>query len=431
MKLAKLVGYNGQTSIRTELVAGLTTFLTMSYILAVNPDILSQAGMSKEAVFTATALGASLATFLMAVLAKLPIALAPAMGVNAFFAFTLVQGMGLSWETALAAVFIEGIIFILITVFNIREAIVNSIPLSLRYAISAGIGMFISFIGLKNAGIIVSNEATFVMLGKMNPISLLAIGSIMLSGILMKLRVKGALFYSIIICTIIGIPLGVTQVPDSFTLVSMPHSIEPTFMKFDFSQLLSLDMLVVIFALIFMDLFDTLGTLIGVTAKAGLMDEKGNVPNMKQALLADAIGTTFGAMCGTSTVGAFVESASGISEGGRTGLTSLTVSLLFLVALFFAPLFLLIPSAATTGALFTVGVLMIGNIPKINLDDISEALPAFVTMLMMVLTYSIADGIILGMLSYVIIRVFTGHHKEISLTMYILSVLFILKLAIG
>ena len=431
MKLGKLVGYNGQTSVRTELVAGLTTFLTMSYILAVNPDILSQAGMSKESVFTATALGASFATFLMAVLAKLPIALAPAMGVNAFFAFTLVQGMGLAWQTALAAVFIEGIIFILITVFNIREAIVNSIPLSLRFAISAGIGMFISFIGLKNAGIIVSNEATFVMLGKLNPVSILALASIMLSGILMKLRVKGALFYSIIICTIIGIPLGVTQLPESFTLVSMPHSIEPTFMKFDFSQLFSLDMLVVIFALIFMDLFDTLGTLIGVTAKAGLMDEKGNVPNMKQALLADALGTTFGAMCGTSTVGAFVESASGISEGGRTGLTSLTVSILFLVALFFAPLFLLIPSAATTGALFTVGVLMIGNIPKIDLEDISEALPAFVTMLMMVLTYSIADGIILGMLSYVIIRVFTGHHKEISLTMYILSILFILKLAIG
>ena len=431
MKLAKLVGYNGQTSIRTELVAGLTTFLTMSYILAVNPDILSQAGMSKEAVFTATALASAIATFLMATLAKLPIALAPAMGVNAFFAFTLVQGMGLSWQTALAAVFIEGIVFILITLFNIREAIVNSIPLSLRYAISAGIGMFISFIGLKNAGIIVPNEATFVMLGKFTPVALLAVGSIMLSGILMKFKVKGALFYSIMACTLIGIPMGVTQVPENFTLVSMPHSIEPTFMKFDFSQIFSIDMLIIVFVLIFMDLFDTIGTLIGVTAKGGLMDKDGNVPNTKQALLADAIGTTVGAVCGTSTVGAFVESASGISEGGRTGLTSLTVSILFILSLFFAPLFLLIPSAATTGALFIVGVLMIGNIPKINLDDISEALPAFVTMLMMVLTYSIADGIILGMLSYVVIRVFTGHYKEISITMYILSILFVIKLIIG
>ncbi len=431
MKLAKLVGYNGQTSIRTELVAGLTTFLTMSYILAVNPDILSQAGMSKEAVFTATALASAIATFLMATLAKLPIALAPAMGVNAFFAFTLVQGMGLSWQTALAAVFIEGIVFILITLFNIREAIVNSIPLSLRYAISAGIGMFISFIGLKNAGIIVPNEATFVMLGKFTPVALLAVGSIMLSGILMKFKVKGALFYSIMACTLIGIPMGVTQVPENFTLVSMPHSIEPTFMKFDFSQIFSIDMLIIVFVLIFMDLFDTIGTLIGVTAKGGLMDKDGNVPNIKQALLADAIGTTVGAACGTSTVGAFVESASGISEGGRTGLTSLTVSILFILSLFFAPLFLLIPSAATTGALFIVGVLMIGNIPKINLDDISEALPAFVTMLMMVLTYSIADGIILGMLSYVVIRVFTGHYKEISITMYILSILFVIKLIIG
>ncbi len=431
MKLGKFVGYNGQTPVRTELIAGLTTFLTMSYILAVNPDILSQAGMSKEAVFTATAVSAAFATLVMAVMAKLPIALAPAMGINAFFAFTLVQGMNLPWQTALAAVFIEGIVFILITFFNIREAIVKSIPMSLRFAISAGIGMFISFIGLKNAGIIVPNESTFVMLGKINPISFLAIVSIMLSGILMKLKVRGALFYSIIICTLIGIPLGVTQVPENFSPVSLPHSMEDTFMQFNFSDMFNLDMLVIVFTLIFMDLFDTLGTLIGVTAKGGLMDKDGNVPNMKQALFADALGTTFGAICGTSTVGAYVESASGISEGGRTGLTSLTVSVLFIVALFFAPFFLLIPSAATTGALFIVGVLMIGNIPRIDLSDISEALPAFVTMLMMVLTYSIADGIILGMLSYVVIRVFTGHYKEISLTMYILSILFILKLAIS
>lgn len=431
MKLGKLVGYTGQTSVRTELVAGLTTFLTMSYILAVNPDILSQAGMSKEAVFTATALSAAVGTFLMAVLAKLPIALAPAMGVNAFFAFTLVQGMGLPWQAALAAVFIEGIIFILITLFNVREAIVKTIPLSLRYAISAGIGMFISFIGLKNAGIIVPNQTTYVMLGEFNPISILAIVSIMLSGILMKLKVKGALFYSILLCTLIGIPLGVTQIPDNFVPVSMPHSLEPTFMQFDFAHLLSIDMAIVVFVLIFMDLFDTLGTLIGVTAKGGLMDKDGNIPNMKQALMADAVATTAGAMFGTSTVGAFVESAAGISEGGRTGLTAITVAILFIASLFFAPFFLLIPSAATTGALFIVGVLMIGNVHKIDLEDIADALPAFVTMLMMVLTYSIADGIILGMLSYVVIRVFTGRYKEISVTMYILAILFVLKLALG
>lgn len=431
MNLGKLVGYTGQTSVRTELVAGLTTFLTMSYILAVNPDILSQAGMSKEAVFTATALSAAVGTFLMAVLAKLPIALAPAMGVNAFFAFTLVQGMGLPWQAALAAVFIEGIIFILITLFNIREAIVKTIPLSLRYAISAGIGMFISFIGLKNAGIIVPNQTTYVMLGEFNPISILAIVSIMLSGILMKLKVKGALFYSIVLCTLVGIPLGVTQIPENFIPVSMPHSLEPTFMQFDFAHLLSIDMAIVVFVLIFMDLFDTLGTLIGVTAKGGLMDKDGNIPNMKQALMADAVATTAGAMFGTSTVGAFVESAAGISEGGRTGLTAITVAILFIASLFFAPFFLLIPSAATTGALFIVGVLMIGNVHKIDLEDIADALPAFVTMLMMVLTYSIADGIILGMLSYVVIRVFTGRYKEISVTMYILAILFVLKLALG
>jgi len=431
MKFLQLLGYHGQTSIRTECVAGLTTFLTMSYILAVNPDILSQAGMSKESVFTATALASAFATICMAFLAKLPVALAPAMGVNAFFAFTLVQGMGLSWQTALAAVLVEGVIFILITLFNIREAIVNSIPMSLRYAISAGIGMFISFIGLKNAGIIVSNEATFVMLGKFTPAAILAVIGIILSGILMKKNVKGALFYSIMACTLIGIPMGVTQMPDHFSPISMPHSMAPTFMQFDFSHFFTIDMFIIVFVLIFMDLFDTIGTLIGVTSKAGLMDKHGNIPRIKEALLADAVGTTFGAMCGTSTVGSYVESASGISEGGRTGLTSLTVAGLFLLSLFFAPLFLLIPSAATTGALFIVGVLMISNIPKIDLSDISEALPAFVTMMMMVLTYSIADGIILGMLSYVLIKIFTGEYKKISITLYILSVLFILKLIIG
>lgn len=430
-KITAFFGYHGQTSMKTELVAGVTTFLTMSYILAVNPSILSQAGMSKESVFTATALSAALATLVMAALAKLPVALAPAMGLNAFFTYTVVLGMGVSWQTALTAVFIEGLIFILITLTNVREAIVNSIPVNLRFAISAGIGLFIAFIALKNAGIVVADEATFVKLGKFTPTALLGVISILLSGVLMKFHVKGGLFYSIIACTIIGIPMGVTTLPEHFTLVSMPHSMAPTFWKFDFSNVFSTDMLVVIFTFMFVDLFDTVGTLIGVTAKGGLMDKDGNIPHLKQALLADALGTTFGAIFGTSTVSSYVESASGIGEGGRTGLTSLTVSVLFVLALFFAPLFLIIPGAATTGALTVVGVMMLSNLNKIDMDDFSVALPAFMTMIMMVLTYSISDGIVFGVLTYVFMKIFTGKFKEISITMYILATLFILKLALS
>jgi Permeases len=430
--LKKLFGFDKSTmNIKTELLAGLTTFLTMSYILAVNPDILGAANMDKGSVFTATALSSAVATIVLAFVARLPFALAPSMGINAFFAYTLVQGMGYSWEAALAAIFIEGIIFILITIGNIREKIVNSIPLNLRYAISVGIGLFIAFIGLKNAGIIQANPATFVTLGKFTPISILACFGILLSTALLWKKVRGGLFYSIIICTIIGIPLGVTILPEGFSPVSMPQSMEPTFLKFDFAPLLTFDMIVVVLILIFMDIFNSVGTLVGAAAQANMLDEKGNMPRMKQALLSDAIGTTFGAVCGTSTVTTYIESASGIAEGGRSGITAVTVGVLFLLALFFSPLFLLVPSAATTGSLFVVGIMMMKTIREIKLTDLTEALPAFTIMLTMVLTYSIADGITLGLLSYTLIKILTGQFKQISPTLYVLSILFILRFVFG
>lgn len=430
--LQKIFGFNKQTmNLRTEIIAGITTFLTMSYILAVNPAMLSTTGMDKGAIFTATALAAAIATLLLAWMAKLPFAQAPGMGLNAFFAFTLVQGMGYSWETALTAMFVEGLIFILITLLNVREIILNSIPVNLRHAISAGIGMFIAFIGLKNAGIIESNPSTFVALGHFTPISLLAIFGILLSAVLLIKKVKGALFYSILLCTIAGIPLGVTEIPENFIPVSMPHSIAPTFCKFDFEGFFTLDMAIIIFTLLFMNIFDTLGTLVGLATKTGIMDKNGHIPHVKEAMMSDAIGTTISSMLGSSTVTTYVESASGIAEGGRSGVTSLITGLLFILALFFAPVFLLIPGAATTGAFVLVGVFMMDSIGKINLSDISEALPAFVTIIMMVLTYSIANGIILGLLCYVLLKLFCGKHKQITLTMYILAILFIIDLILA
>ena len=430
--LQKIFGFNKQTmNLRTEIIAGITTFLTMSYILAVNPAMLSITGMDKGAIFTATALAAAIATLLLAWMAKLPFAQAPGMGLNAFFAFTLVQGMGYSWETALTAMFVEGLIFILITLLNVREIILNSIPVNLRHAISAGIGMFIAFIGLKNAGIIESNPSTFVALGHFTPISLLAIFGILLSAVLLIKKVKGALFYSILLCTIAGIPLGVTEIPENFIPVSMPHSIAPTFCKFDFEGFFTLDMAIIIFTLLFMNIFDTLGTLVGLATKTGIMDKNGHIPHVKEAMMSDAIGTTISSMLGSSTVTTYVESASGIAEGGRSGVTSLITGLLFILALFFAPVFLLIPGAATTGAFVLVGVFMMDSIGKINLSDISEALPAFVTIIMMVLTYSIANGIILGLLCYVLLKLFSGRHKQITLTMYILAILFIIDLILA
>lgn len=426
--LQRYLGFDPKTmNLKTEVIAGITTFLTMSYILAVNPDILSAASMDKGAVFTATALSSALATILLAFLAKLPLAQAPGMGINAFFAYTLVQGMGYSWQTALTVVLVEGIIFVLLTLFNIRDKIVDCIPLNLRYAISVGIGMFIAFLGLKNVGIIVHNDATLVTLGSFTPAALIGILGIILSGVLCYWNVKGALFIGIILTTLIGIPFGITNLPEGFTIISKPQSISPTFFQFDFASLWDFDLIVVTLILVFMDLFNTIGTLVGAANQAGMVTKEGNIPHMKEALLSDAIGTCIGAVCGTSTVTTFVESSAGIAEGGRSGVTSLVTGLLFVLALFFSPLFLIIPSAATTGALFLVGVFMMNGLKDIELNDITEALPALVTILSMVLTYSIAEGIVLGMLAYSMMKICTGRFKDMHPTLYVLTILFILK----
>lgn len=430
-KFLSLLGFNPAIhSVKVEMMAGLTTFLTMSYILAVNPIILSDAGMDKGAVFSATVISAAIATMVMAFYAKMPFALASGMGINAFFAYTLVIVMGYSWQQALAAVLVEGFVFILLTVFKVREAIVNTIPLNIRYSISVGIGLFIAFIGLKNGGLVVASEATMTALGSWNPTTLVAAGGILLGAILMALNVKGALFYTIIIMTLIGIPLGVTQIPEGFTILSMPQSLEPVAFHIDFSRFITFDIeyIIVVATLLFMDLFDTIGTLVGAATGAGMADKQtGKIHNLNKALMADAIGTSVGALLGTSTVTTYVESTTGILEGGRTGLTSLTVALLFFAALFFSPIFLMIPSAATTSALFLVGVMMLRAIMHIDFIDFAEAMPCFVTMLMMPFTASISEGIVLGMLSYVIVRVCTGRYKELSAVMYILTAFFVLK----
>lgn len=426
--LQRYLGFDPKTmNLKTEVIAGITTFLTMSYILAVNPDILSAASMDKGAVFTATALSSALATILLAFLAKLPLAQAPGMGINAFFAYTLVQGMGYSWQTALTVVLVEGIIFVLLTLFNIRDKIVDCIPLNLRYAISVGIGMFIAFLGLKNVGIIVHNDATLVALGYFTPAALIGILGIILSGVLCYWNVKGALFIGIILTTLIGIPFGITNLPEGFTIISKPQSISPTFFQFDFASLWDFDLIVVTLILVFMDLFNTIGTLVGAANQAGMVTKEGNIPHMKEALLSDAVGTCIGAVCGTSTVTTFVESSAGIAEGGRSGVTSLVTGLLFVLALFFSPLFLIIPSAATTGALFLVGVFMMNGLKDIELNDITESLPALVSILSMVLTYSIAEGIVLGMLAYSMMKICTGRFKDMHPTLYVLTILFILK----
>lgn len=430
-KFLSLLGFNPAIhSVKVEMMAGLTTFLTMSYILAVNPIILSDAGMDKGAVFSATVISAAIATMVMAFYAKMPFALASGMGINAFFAYTLVIVMGYSWQQALAAVLVEGFVFILLTVFKVREAIVNTIPLNIRYSISVGIGLFIAFIGLKNGGLVVASEATMTALGSWNPTTLVAAGGILLGAILMALNVKGGLFYTIIIMTLIGIPLGVTQIPEGFTILSMPQSLEPVAFHIDFSRFITFDIeyIIVVATLLFMDLFDTIGTLVGAATGAGMADKQtGKIHNLNKALMADAIGTSVGALLGTSTVTTYVESTTGILEGGRTGLTSLTVALLFFAALFFSPIFLMIPSAATTSALFLVGVMMLRAIMHIDFIDFAEAMPCFVTMLMMPFTASISEGIVLGMLSYVIVRVCTGRYKELSAVMYILTAFFVLK----
>jgi len=416
-----------KTNVRTEILAGVTTFMTMAYILAVNPDVLSATGMDKHALFTATALSAFLATMVMALVARLPFALAPGMGLNAFFAFTVVLGMGHSWQFALTAVFLEGIIFILLTAFNIRELIVNAIPLPLKHAVSAGIGLFIAFIGLQNAGIVVKNDAVLVGLGDMGSAAvLIAVGGIVLTAVLLARRVKGALLIGIFVATLAGLPFGVTHMPEGH-LVDLPPSLSPIFMKFEFHNIFTLDMVIVLFTFLFVDMFDTVGTLVGVSSKAGMLDKDGKVPRVKQALFADSIGTFFGAIFGTSTVTTYVESASGVAEGGKTGLTALSTAALFLIALFFAPLFTMVPAAATAPALILVGFFMMSPILKIDFENYTESIPAFITIIVMPLTYSIAEGIVFGMLSYVLLKLLTGKVKDISWVMIILAILFVLK----
>lgn len=415
---------NGTTP-RTEIIAGITTFLTMAYILAVNPNILSAAGMDANALFTTTAIAAIVGTLVMALWAKLPFALAPGMGLNAFFAFSVVLGMGHTWQFALTAVLIEGVIFILLTIFNVREAIANAIPKSVRTAISAGIGLFIAFIGLQNAGVIVKHDATLVSLGDITTgTALLGLIGLVITSVLIVKKVKGDLLIGIILTALIGIPMGITQING---FMSVPPSIEPIFFQFEFSEIFTFDMLVIVFTFLFVDIFDTLGTLVGVSTKAGMLDKDGKIPNAKKAFMADAIGTTAGAILGTSTVTTYVESAAGVSEGGRTGMTALITALCFAVALFFSPVFLAIPGAATAPALILVGLYMLSPIKELDFSDFSETIPAFICIIAMPLAYSIAEGITLGVLSYVLINMIAGNFKKLSIGMYVLAILFILK----
>ena len=424
-KLFKLT--DNKTNVRTEIIAGVTTFMTMAYILAVNPDILSKAGMDKGAVFTATIISSVIATLVMALWANLPFALAPGMGLNAFFAFTVVLTMGYSWQFALTAVFLEGLIFLGLTAFNIREMIVNSIPINLKHAISAGIGLFIAFIGMQNAGIIVDNPATLVSLGDVHrPEVVVAFSGLIIAGVLMALRVKGALLIGIFGSAVIGLFNGVTHLPEG-TLISAPPSLSSIAFHFDFHQIFSFDMAIVLLTFLFVDMFDTVGTLVGVASKANMLDKDGRLPRVKQALFADAVGTTVGALLGTSTVTTYVESASGVAEGGRTGLTSLTVAGLFVLALFLSPIFLMIPGAATAPALILVGSFMLSPILKVDFDDITEAIPVFLTVIMMPLAYSIAEGIAFGVVSFVLLKVLSGHYRKVEWISYLLALLFLLK----
>ena len=421
-----------KTTIKREFVAGFTTFLAMSYILAVNPDMFSSLeGMPVGAVFTSTALAGVVGCLAMAFVGKLPFGLAPGMGLNAFFVYTVCIGMGYDWQFALTAVLLEGLIFILLTVSNVREAIVNAIPLNLRHAIGAGIGLFIAFIGLHRAGVVVTNEDTLVCLGNITSGSgLLALIGLVITGFLFIRNVPGAIMIGILLTMLLGIPMGVTDTePLKDGIISKPESIAPIFCQFQFDKIFSLDMLVVVFTFLFIDMFDTVGTLVGVCTKANLMDEKGNIFRLRQAFMADAIATTIGAALGTSTTTTYVESATGVAQGGRSGLTALAVAVCFAGSLFLSPLFLSIPGAATAPALIIVGLLMMEPIKKITFNEFEESIPAFICITMMPLTYSISNGILLGMLAYVLINLTCGKFKKITITMYILAVLFVLKFA--
>ena len=441
------------TDVKTEVMAGITTFMTMAYILAVNPNILSASGMDRGSVFTATALSAFIATCLMALLSNYPFVLAPGMGLNAYFTYTVVLGMGYTWQQALAAVFAEGIIFILLSLTNVREAIFNSIPMNLKHAVSVGIGLFIAFIGLQNAKIVVGNDSTLVSIfsfkssvaegtfSSQGITVLLALIGILVTAVLLAKDVKGSILWGILITWVLGIICQLTHLyvpnadigyysllPDFSNGISVP-SMAPTFMKMDFSIVFSLDFVVIMFAFLFVDMFDTLGTLIGVASKADMLDKDGKLPKIKGALLSDAVGTTVGAVCGTSTVTTFVESASGVAEGGRTGLTSIVAGILFALSLLLSPIFLAIPSFATAPALIVVGYLMLTSVTKIDFNDMTEAIPCFIAIIAMPFMYSISEGIAMGVISYVVLNVATGKAKEkkISILMYVLAVLFILK----
>ncbi|MBQ3983708.1 MAG: NCS2 family permease [Bacteroidales bacterium] len=426
---SKLFGFDPQKhNVRTEIIAGITTFLTMAYILAVNPSIfsaLADQGMPTNAVFTATALAAIIGTLVMALYAKKPFALAPGMGLNAFFVYTVCLTMGYSWQFALTAILLEGIIFIILSVTKVRDLIVKAIPDTLKKAIGAGIGLYIAFIGLQNAGIIVNDDATLVTLGDLTTANsvLFTIG-LLLTSILVVLKVKGGVLIGILATTLIGIPFGITHLDG---IISTPASIAPVFMKFEWSQIFTLDMLIVVLTFLCIDMFDTIGTVVGVAEKANMIDKDSKVESFDKIFLADAIATTAGACLGSSTTTTYIESASGVTEGGRTGLTSFTVVVCFVLALFFSPLFLAIPSAATGAVLVVVGVMMMSPIREIDWSDYSEAIPAFITATMMPLTYSIAHGILLGIITYVVINACTKNIKKISPAMWVLFVLFVLR----
>lgn len=432
---------SNKTSFRIEFMAGVTTFMTMAYILVVNPGILAATGMDQGALFTATALSAIIATLVMALYAKLPFALAPGMGPNAFFAFTVVQLMGYSWQTALTIVFVQGIIFLVLTFLKVREAIVNALPMVVKQAMSAGIGLFIAFLGLFNSGIVVSGmfvgdtgdlEGVPVAIGDIAAGSgLLAVIGIVITGLLVAKGVKGSLLLGILITTALGIPLGVTQLPQGIQILSMPPSLGPIWLQFDFSQIFSLDILVLLFIFLFVDLFNTLGTLVGVATKAKMLDKDGNVPRVKEALVADAVGTTVGAMLGTSTVTTYVESAAGVAAGGKTGLTALSTAFMFCIALFLFPVFVMIPAAATAPVLVIVGLFMLSPIKDIDFSDYTEAIPAFLTIIMMPLTYSISEGIVFGMASFVFLKLLAGKLKDVTPLMLVFVLLFIVRIIIG
>lgn len=424
--LKKLFGFNPkETTVRTEIMAGITTFLTMAYILAVNPNILGETGMDKGALFTTTVLMAALPTIFMGLYAKLPLALAPGMGLNAFFAYTVCLVMGYSWQFALTAVFLEGLVFLLLTVTNLREKIVDVIPSSLKNAISAGIGLYIAFIGLQGAGIIVNNDSTLVSLGDLTTGSALlgAIGIIITSILLVK-NVKGALLFGILLTTLIGIPLGVTKISGVF---SIPPSIEPIFLKFDWEHIFTKDMVIIVFTFLFVDLFDCIGTVIGVANRANMIKEDGKIPRLKEIFMVDSLSTAAGAVMGTSTVAVYVESAAGVNEGGRSGLTAFVTGACFLLALLFAPLFLAIPAAATTPVLVLVGLMMMSSVLKIDFNNYAEAIPAFICVLLMPLSYSISEGIVLGHLSYIFINLLSGNFKKMTVGMYVLALFFLIK----